>query len=88
MSEELRKEERYGIEIFEAISYSKEFPVPKKKLLHSFNVMIKELEPLLEKEELEEYIQAKKFIQSLPEFAIELICELVVRQYEKFDSIF
>lgn len=84
--EEFKPEEYYGREIFEAISYSKEFPVPKKKLLHSFNVIIKELEPLLEKEELEEYIQAKKFVQELPEFAIEPICILVVQQYENLDQ--
>lgn len=87
MSETIKKEERYGREIFEAISYSGEFPVPKKKLLHSFNVIIKELEPLLEKEELEEYIQAKKFVQALPEFAIEPICVLVVQQHENLDQI-
>lgn len=87
MSEVLKKEERYGREIFEAISYSGEFPVPKKKLIHSFNVIVKELEPFLEKKELEEYIQAKNFIQSLPEFSIEAICELVVKQYEKFDFL-
>ncbi len=73
--------EYYGREIFEAISYASEFPIQKKKLIANFEKLITELYPLLDKEELQEYINAKKVIQSLSEDEVEKVCFSVVDLY-------
>lgn len=79
-------EEKYGREIFEAISYSNEFPVTKKKLIHSFEKLITELFSLIDEEELEDYINAKKWIQHLSENEVENLCFSVVELYENVEE--
>lgn len=81
-------EEKYGREIFEAISYSNEFPVTKKKLIHSFEKLITELFNLIDEEELEDYINAKKLVQHLSENEVENLCLSVVELYENVEEHF
>lgn len=80
--------EYYGREIFETISYANNFPIPKKKLIANFEKMITELSPLLDKEELEEYINAKEFIQSLSEDDVEKVCFSAVNLYADVENFF
>lgn len=88
MNESITNEERYGREIFEAICYSNEFPVTKKKLLNSFEKLITDLYKVIEKDELDDYIKAKKIIQKYSEDEIEDLCFSVANLYEDIENYF
>lgn len=79
--EALTNEELYGREILEAISYSGDFPVRKKKLLANFEKIITECSGFLDENELNEYKKAKGFIQNLPENELENVCIAIYDLY-------
>ena len=58
--EDFTETEFYGREILEAIQLTNKFPTPKKVLLEMLEEMIHEQLALIDKEELNHYIHAKK----------------------------
>ena len=58
--ENFTETEFYGREILEAIQLTNKFPTPKKVLIDMFEEMIHEQLDLIDKEELNNYINAKK----------------------------
>ena len=60
MQENSSETEFYGREILEAIQLTNKFPTPKKVLIEMLEEMIHEQLNLIDKEELNHYIHAKK----------------------------
>ena len=58
--EDFTETEFYGREILEAIQLTNKFPTPKKVLIEMLEEMIHEQLHLIDKEELNNYIHAKK----------------------------
>ena len=58
--ENFTETEFYGREILEAIQLTNKFPTPKKVLIDMLEEMIHEQFDLIDKEELNNYIHAKK----------------------------
>ena len=58
--EDFTETEFYGREILEAIQLTNKFPTPKKILIDMLEEMIYEQLDLIDKEELNNYIHAKK----------------------------
>ena len=58
--EDFTETEFYGREILEAIQLTNKFPTPKKVLIDMLEEMIYEQLDLIDKEELNNYIHAKK----------------------------
>ena len=58
--EDFTETEFYGREILEAIQLTNKFPTPKKVLIDRLEEMIHEKLDLIDKEELNNYIHAKK----------------------------
>ncbi|WP_259768070.1 hypothetical protein [Lactococcus lactis] len=58
--EDFTETEFYGREILEAIQLTNKFPTPKKVLIEMLEEMIQEQLDLIDKEELNHYIHAKK----------------------------
>ena len=65
--EDFTETEFYGREILEAIQLTNKFPTPKKVLIEMLEEMIHEQLDLIDKEELNNYIHAKKYVQTLTE---------------------
>ncbi len=63
--EDFTETEFYGREILEAIQLTNKFPTPKKVLIDMLEEMIHEQLNLIDKEELNHYIHAKKYVQKL-----------------------
>lgn len=63
--EDFTETEFYGREILEAIQLTNKFPTPKKVLIDMLEEMIHEQLNLIDKEELNNYINAKKYVQKL-----------------------
>lgn len=66
--------EFYGREILEAIQLTNKFPTPKKVLIDRLEEMIHEQLDLIDKEELNNYINAKKYVQTLTEDEVKNLC--------------
>ena len=66
--------EFYGREILEAIQLTNKFPTPKKVLIDMLEEMIHEQLDLIDKEELNNYINAKKYVQTLTEDEVKNLC--------------
>ena len=66
--------EFYGREILEAIQLTNKFPTPKKLLIEMLEEMIHEQLDLIDKEELNNYIHAKKQVQTLTEEEVKNLC--------------
>ena len=66
--------EFYGREILEAIQLTNKFPTPKKVLIDRLEEMIHEQLDLIDKEELNNYIHAKKQVQTLTEDEVKNLC--------------
>ena len=66
--------EFYGREILEAIQLTNKFPTPKKVLIDMLEEMIHEQLDLIDKEELNNYIHAKKQVQTLTEDEVKNLC--------------
>ncbi|MCT1171715.1 hypothetical protein, partial [Lactococcus lactis] len=62
--EDFTETEFYGREILEAIQLTNKFPTPKKVLVEMLEEMIQEQLDLIDKEELNHYIHAKKYVQT------------------------
>ena len=80
--EDFTETEFYGREILEAIQLTNKFPISKKKLTSSLEKMIHEQLDLIDKEELDDYINAKKVVQTLTEDEVQNLCFEVKRLYE------
>lgn len=74
--------EFYGREILEAIQLTNKFPTPKKVLIEMLEEMIHEQLDLIDKEELNHYIHAKKQVQTLTEDEVKNLCFEVKDLYE------
>ncbi|MGF1983387.1 hypothetical protein ACQUEN_09740 [Lactococcus taiwanensis] len=74
--------EFYGREILEAIQLTNKFPTPKKVLIDILEEMIQEQLDLIDKEELNHYIHAKKYVQTLTEEEVKNVCVEVKDLYE------
>jgi len=74
--------EFYGREILEAIQLTNKFPTPKKVLIEMLEEMIQEQLDLIDKEELNHYIHAKKYVQTLTEEEVKNVCFEVKDLYE------
>ena len=72
--EDFTETEFYGREILEAIQLTNKFPTPKKVLLDMLEEMIHEQLNLIDKEELNNYINAKKYVQTLTEDEVKNVC--------------
>ena len=72
--EEFTETEFYGREILEAIQLTNKFPTPKKVLIDMLEEMIHEQFDLIDKEELEDYIKAKKYVETLTEDEVKNLC--------------
>ena len=72
--EDFTETEFYGREILEAIQLTNKFPTPKKVLLDMLEEMIHEQLDLIDKEELNNYIKAKKYVQTLTEDEVKNLC--------------
>ena len=72
--ENFTETEFYGREILEAIQLTNKFPTPKKVLLDMLEEMIHEQLDLIDKEELNNYIHAKKQVQTLTEEEVKNWC--------------
>ena len=72
--EEFTETEFYGREILEAIQLTNKFPTPKKILIDMLEEMIHEQLDLIDKEELNNYIHAKKQVQTLTEDEVKNLC--------------
>lgn len=80
--EDFTETEFYGREILEAIQLTKKFPTPKKVLIDILEEMIQEQLDLIDKEELNNYINAKKYVQTLTEEEVKKVCVEVKYLYE------
>ena len=80
--EDFTETEFYGREILEAIQLTNKFPTPKKVLLEMLEEMIHEQLDLIDKEELNNYIHAKKQVQTLTEEEVKNLCVEVKDLYE------
>ena len=80
--EDFTETEFYGREILEAIQLTNKFPTPKKVLIEMLEEMIHEQLDLIDKEELNHYIQAKKYVQTLTEDEVKNLCVEVKDLYE------
>ncbi|MCT1179115.1 hypothetical protein, partial [Lactococcus lactis] len=58
------------------------FPTPKKVLIEMLEEMIHEQFNLIDKEELNHYIKAKKYVQNLTEDEVKKLCFEVKDLYE------
>ncbi|WP_228777676.1 hypothetical protein [Lactococcus lactis] len=72
--EDYTETEFYGREILEAIQLTNKFPTPKKILIEMLEEMIHEQLDLIDKEELNNYIKAKKYVQTLTEDEVKNLC--------------
>ena len=72
--EDFTETEFYGREILEAIQLTNKFPTPKKILIDMLEEMIHEQLDLIDKEELNNYIHAKKQVQTLTEDEVKNLC--------------
>ena len=72
--ENFTETEFYGREILEAIQLTNKFPTPKKILIDMLEEMIHEQLDLIDKEELNNYIHAKKYVQTLTEDEVKNLC--------------
>ena len=72
--ENFTETEFYGREILEAIQLTNKFPTPKKVLIEMLEEMIHEQLDLIDKEELNNYIHAKKQVQTLTEDEVKNLC--------------
>ena len=72
--EDFTETEFYGREILEAIQLTNKFPTPKKVLIDMLEEMIHEQLNLIDKEELNNYIHAKKQVQTLTEDEVKNLC--------------
>ncbi|MGY3707450.1 MULTISPECIES: hypothetical protein [Lactococcus] len=72
--EDFTETEFYGREILEAIQLTNKFPTPKKILIEMLEEMIHEQLDLIDKEELNNYIKAKKYVQTLTEDEVKNLC--------------
>ena len=72
--ENFTETEFYGREILEAIQLINKFPTPKKVLIDMLEEMIHEQLDLIDKEELNNYINAKKQVQTLTEDDVKNLC--------------
>uniref|UniRef100_UPI0032427C21 hypothetical protein n=1 Tax=Lactococcus sp. TaxID=44273 RepID=UPI0032427C21 len=72
--EDYTETEFYGREILEAIQLTNKFPTPKKVLIEMLEEMIHEQLNLIDKEELEDYIKAKKYVETLTEEEVKNLC--------------
>ena len=72
--ENFTETEFYGREIVEAIQLTNKFPTPKKVLIEMLEEMIHEQLDLIDKEELNNYIKAKKYVQTLTEDEVKNLC--------------
>ncbi|MCT1181592.1 hypothetical protein [Lactococcus lactis] len=72
--EDFTETEFYGREILEAIQLTNKFPTPKKVLIEMLEEMIHEQFNLIDKEELNNYIHAKKYVQTLTEDEVKNLC--------------
>lgn len=72
--EDFTETEFYGREILEAIQLTNKFPTPKKVLIEMLEEMIHEQLDLIDKEELNNYIHAKKQVQTLTEEEVKNLC--------------
>ena len=72
--EDYTETEFYGREILEAIQLTNKFPTPKKVLIEMLEEMIHEQLNLIDKEELNNYIHAKKQVQTLTEDEVKNLC--------------
>ncbi|WP_394530668.1 hypothetical protein LL045_12360 (plasmid) [Lactococcus lactis subsp. lactis] len=75
--------EFYGREILEAIQLTNKFPTPKKVLIEMLEEMRQEQLDLIDKEELNHYIHAKKYVQTLTEEEVKNVCVEVKDLYEE-----
>ena len=80
--EDFTETEFYGREILEAIQLTNKFPTPKKVLIDMLEEMIHEQLNLIDKEELNNYINAKKYVQTLTEDEVKNLCFEVKDLYE------
>ena len=80
--EDFTETEFYGREILEAIQLTNKFPTPKKVLIEMLEEMIHEQLNLIDKEELNNYINAKKQVQTLTEDEVKNLCFEVKDLYE------
>ena len=80
--EDFTETEFYGREILEAIQLTNKFPTPKKVLIDMLEEMIHEQLNLIDKEELNNYINAKKQVQTLTEDEVKKLCVEVKNWYE------
>ena len=80
--EDFTETEFYGREILEAIQLTNKFPTPKKVLIDMLEEMIHEQFDLIDKEELEDYIKAKKSVETLTEDEVKNLCFEVKDLYE------
>lgn len=81
--EDFTETEFYGREILEAIQLTNKFPTPKKVLVEMLEEMIQEQLDLIDKEELNHYIHAKKYVQTLTEEEVKNLCFEVKDLYDK-----
>lgn len=81
--EDFTETEFYGREILEAIQLTNKFPTPKKVLIEMLEEMIHEQLDLIDKEELNNYINAKKYVQTLTEDEVKNLCFEVKDLYEE-----
>ena len=72
--EDFTETEFYGREILEAIQLTNKFPTPKKVLIEMLEEMIHEQLDLIDKEELNNYINAKKYVETLTEEEVKNLC--------------
>ena len=80
--------EFYGREILEAIQLTNKFPTPKKVLIDMLEEMIHEQLDFIDKEELNNYIKAKKYVQTLTEDEVKNLCFEVKDLYEDVSKEF
>ena len=80
--EDFTETEFYGREILEAIQLKNKFPTPKKVLIEMLEEMRHEQLNLIDKEELNHYIHAKKQVQTLTEEEVKNLCFEVKDLYE------
>ena len=67
----------------EPIQLTNKFPTPKKVLIEMLEEMIHEQLDLIDKEELNNYIHAKKYVQTLTEDEVKNLCVEVKDLYEE-----
>ena len=73
--EDFTETEFYGREILEAIQLTNKFPTPKKVLIEMLEEMRHEQLDLIDKEELDDYINAKNMFKLWPKMKLK-ICVL------------